>query len=92
MHLYAEDVMIRISVTEVAAFRRGPRRHAQGAQMITLPSSAKIAVLRDAKLLVDAMRDPRADDQRRAFLHRIQRSFREWGNLTEAMRMTLGSS
>jgi hypothetical protein len=45
--------------------------------------------LRDAKLLVDAMRRTRQGTQRHDFLLRMQRSFREWGSLTPAMRESL---
>jgi hypothetical protein len=47
--------------------------------------------LRDAKLLVDAMRA--CDDASRyEFLLRLQRSYRQFGSLTSAMRSSITAS
>ena len=45
--------------------------------------------MKDAKLLLDAMRRTCPGTRRHDFLVRLQRSFHEWGELTPVMRDTI---
>jgi hypothetical protein len=49
----------------------------------------RIERLRDAKLIVDAIVRHPPDTPRHAFVRRLQKSYREYGSLTEAMRLAL---
>jgi hypothetical protein len=50
---------------------------------------SNITRLRDAKLIVDALRTSEPDTTRHEFVLRLRRSFHEWGSLTSAMREAL---
>ena len=52
----------------------------------------KLDRLRDAKLLVEAIRCVHPTSDRHAFLRRIQRSYRKFGSLTPSMREALTPS
>jgi hypothetical protein len=52
----------------------------------------KLDRLRDAKILVAAIVRHPPESTRHEFVRRIQRSYRKYGTLTEAMRVALSSS
>lgn len=45
--------------------------------------------LRDAKLIMDALRISEPESARHDFVLRLRRSFHQWGSLTRAMREAL---
>jgi hypothetical protein len=56
---------------------------------VTQHSGRNLTRLRDAKLLIDALRHVEHGSTRHEFLLRLRRSFRAWGSLTPAMREAL---
>lgn len=51
----------------------------------------RIAAMKDAKLISDALKRAERGSSREAFVLRLRKSFRTWGSLTPAMRESLAA-